>query len=192
MTSIGSGSTHAGSIDPSLVNQSRGGSETTLVANVTPTQVELYVYPDFSEATPRKVWNKWASGDRKIQRPGGVSLQAEMFIRTNVNPTDPSAHAASGYRTCMQHMTTNLLTRIQCLFDEAFNNEDKLDDKVLSCLEQAAKTAMDEYRPSQAESGILKLVSIFGCKNDGSRRAVAPDPTWQEGDYDEAFGFGQS
>jgi len=178
MTSIGSRSTYARSVE---ADQSLGGSQITLVAddqsNLTPTQVELYVYPDFSEAAPRKVWNKWASGHRKIQRPGGVCLQAEMFIRTHINPTDPSAHAASGYRTCMQHMRANLLTRIQCLFDEAFNNEDKLDDKVMSCLERAAKTAMDEYRPSQAESRIFKLVSIDGCKNDGSRRAVAPDPT---------------
>jgi hypothetical protein len=190
MTSIRSDITYVGSEGSSRLR--RGGSEDTLVAhdpsNLTPTRLALYVYPDFSEATPRKVWTKWASGHRKIQRPGGVCLQAEMFIRTNPNPTDPSAHAASGHITCMQHVKTNLLTRIQCHFDEAFNREDRLDDKVMSCLEQAAKTAMDGFRPSEDESRIFKLVGIVPCeKIEESRRTVAPDPTWQEGDHDEAF-----
>jgi hypothetical protein len=140
MTFIGSGSTYVGSMAGSMYeavgNPSRGGSQSTLVAddtsNLPPTKFALYVCPDFSEAAPRKVWTKWASGHRKIQYPGGVCLQADMFIRTNLNPTDPSAHAASGYRTCMQHVKTNLLTRIQCHFDEAFNNEDKLDDSSIN------------------------------------------------------------
>jgi hypothetical protein len=189
MTSIGSANTYTRSVDSSLA-----GSETTLVANdpsnLTPTKVALYVYPDFSEATPRKLWTEWANGHRKIQHPGGVCLQADMFIRTNSNPTDPSAHAASGYRTCMQHVKTDLLTRIQGHFDKAFKYEDKLDDKVMSCLEQAAKTAMDEFRPSQADSRILKLVSIVPYqKVEGSPPTVAPDSTRQVGDSDVAFEF---
>jgi hypothetical protein len=192
MTSIRSDITSVGSEGVSRLR--RGGSEDTLVAddpsNLTPTRLALYVYPDLSEATPRKVWNKWANGHRKLQHLGGVCLQAEMFTRTNPNPTDPSDHAASGHRTCMQHVKTNLLTQIQCHFDEAFNKEDKIDDKVMSCLEQAAKTAMDEFRPSQADSRIFKLVGIVPCeKVEGSQRTIAPDPTRQEGDQDEAFEF---
>jgi hypothetical protein len=85
MTSIGSGSTYVRSVDPSS-DQSRGGSETILVANepsnLTPPKVALYVYPDFREATPRKVWTKWADGHRKIQHPGGVYLRAGLSEQT--------------------------------------------------------------------------------------------------------------
>jgi len=88
----------------------------------------------------------------------------------------------------MQQVKTDLLTRIQGYFDEAFTNEDKFDDKVMSCLEQAAKTAMDEYRPSQADSRTFKLVSIVPYKKDAeSPPTIALDPTRQVGDSDVAL-----
>jgi hypothetical protein len=90
----------------------------------------------------------------------------------------------------MQQVKTNLLTRIQGHFDKAFKYEDELDDKVMSCLEQAAKTAMDEFRPSQADSRIFKLVSIVPYqKVEESPPTIAPDSTRQVRDSDVAFEF---
>jgi hypothetical protein len=183
-------------MDP-VADLNRPDSQTTLVAddpsNLPPTSFALYVYPDLSEAAPRKVWSNWTGGHRKRRYPSGLFLKADHFIRTNApyNPNN-STHAASRQGLRVQEVTGELLSQIQYHFDQAFIREGKFDKKMMSCLEEATKTAMDEYIPSQADSGIFEIVSIvpYLKKTTDHQPTIDLDIPGQEGYRDVQVIFG--